>query len=694
MRMKSWRRSAAVVTRRTLRAGMAIALVAFLATGRARTEGDSASVGEPQARGMMVLVENEMVAGFESRGIADAYARFREYSRLMLDQSATGRGGELTANCRLNWYVELLSDPVLAPRKAEAFTRQLHAALSGDHRGLDAALALARGKLDCGERGPRALPAADSPEEALGLIEKALTDCQIHYAAALAPLSPSEVGELARDLLPVMVTQNHVGHTLQSRSTGRRLCDLVEKIDRAALCAAAEDLVVLAAPGLLDQLAKIAGEGDIEVPGAAGSILRKIDTPIGTLLVGGEGNNTYKLDEMPGVCAVIDVGGDDSYLEGSVSFDRPLLAVIDLAGSDAYRATRPGAQGGAVLGVSLLLDRAGSDAYYARDVAQGSCVAGVGILIDGGGDDVYHGARRVQGQALGGLGILLDRGGDDQYRGALWTQGFGGPLGLGVLNDVDGADHYYTGGYYLDSYEETPGYEGWGQGVGSGLRQVANGGIGVILDGGGDDEYEYDYLAHGGGYWCGVGMARDFGGNDLRHGATRKAYDGSPRTQSRFQRFGAGFGCHYALGFLFDDAGNDTYGGTIMGVGFAWDDSVGCLCDFGGNDTYEATGGGTQGNGAQAGLGLLFDYDGQDTYRGRTQANASAGISYHPLPQCGGNFSFLVDYGGEDTYGCGASNNAITRRGSAGGFLIDRPRREESTQSAAGNETAALPNRE
>jgi len=44
-----------------------------------------------------------------------------------------------------------------------------------------------------------------------------------------------------------------------------------------------------------------------------------------------------------------------------------------------------------------------------------------------------------------------------------------------------------------------------------------------------------------------------------------------------FDRFTCGFGCHYALGFCFDDNGNDTYGGTIMGLGFAWDCSIGFL---------------------------------------------------------------------------------------------------------------------
>jgi hypothetical protein len=396
---------------------------------------------------------------------------------------------------------------------------------------------------------------------------------------------------------------------------------------------------------------------------------------------------------LSGVSVVIDLGGDDVYYDGTVSPDRPVLVVIDLGGDDRYRSNKPGVQGGAILGVSMLLELDGNDSYEARDMAQASALGGAGILIDYAGDDKYRGFRRVQGHALAGVGILLDKSGTDNYRGAMWTQGLGAPMGFGVLDDLAGDDQYYTGGHYADNYPETPGYEGWGQGIGTGIRQVANGGIGVILDGGGNDAYEFDYLAHGGGYWCGTGFARDFGGNDVRLAATRKQYDGSPRTERLYQRFGNGFGCHYALGFLFDDDGNDVYHGTIMGIGFGWDCAVGYLCDFTGHDRYTATGGNTQGQGGQASLGVLFDYDGNDQYTGYGQGYASKNIWYHSMPNCGGNFSFVVDYGGRDKYGCEAGNNVYLQRGDYGGFLIDRPSRadleakrkreaEEDTQTA------------
>jgi hypothetical protein len=114
----------------------------------------------------------------------------------------------------------------------------------------------------------------------------------------------------------------------------------------------------------------------------------------------------------------------------------------------------------------------------------------------------------------------------------------------------------------------------------------------------------------------------------------------------------------------------------------AWDCSFGALCDFGGNDHYKATGGLTQGTSNQMGIGVLFDYNGDDVYSGYGQGYASSNMSYHPLPDCGGNFAFCVDYGGEDQYGRRNTNNFINQRGSMGGFLIDRPRSDEVQQTA------------
>jgi len=640
-------------------------------------------IGEPLSAGMIKLLQREMVEGFKRRNISDRFGRFQSFAAGKMNATARYSGSELTGNCRLSWYDHLMRNAIKAPAEAEQFTKQLHENLLGDHRGLAEALATAGTKLDLRKRKPVELVDPTSPEEALDQIAQAIERSQIDFAAALAPLSKSEIGELSGRLYTVMVSQNRVGHTLHSRGSGRRLLNLLEKSNRTAMHSAAEAMLPITNRELLRQLAALPEDSSIAVEGVTGPVVLKVNTPSGAIVVGGSGQNVYQLDQMRGVSAVIDLGGDDVYHEGTVGMHRPVLVLVDLQGNDHYRATKPGVQGSAILGISMLIDVDGNDVYQARDMAQASCMAGAGILIDHAGNDTYVALRRVQGQALAGVGILLDRAGNDRYHAALWSQGMGAPLGFAVLDDLDGKDHYYTGGMYLNSYLDddapTPGYEGWGQGVGAGLRAVSNGGIGVILDGGGDDLYEYDYLSHGGGYWCGVGFARDFGGNDQRIGATRKAYNGGPRTQRKFVRFSNGYGCHYALGFLFDDRGNDTYNGTIMSVGFAWDCAIGYLCDFGGDDRYS----GNEGNGAQAGLGVLFDYAGNDHYLGYKQGRASGGVSYHDLPYCGGNFGFVVDYGGEDKYGSRAKNNSYLRRSSSGGFLIDRPAQEQNAERTA-----------
>lgn len=531
-----------------------------------------ATAGNPLAPWLLEQMVGEISDGFKSRGIEHRFAAFQAYAGEQLDSTAgQARSSEVTGNCRLKWYGQLMRSPLEAPGAAEQFTRQLHKALRGEATGFDQALIIARQTMDDGKREPQKLPEIQSAELALGVLKQVLAKAQAHYAASIAPLSEAERTYLRQQVHPILTAQGTIGHTLWDRSTGRYICDLLEKMNRKALFDGADAMVPLSDPVFLAELAKMHRNGQVTVEGVNGAVLESIDTPTGKVVIGGRGNNVYELDKMAGVCAVVDLGGDDIYREGAVSAQRPILVLLDLGGNDRYEGSQPGIQGGAMLGVSMLVDLAGDDVYEAKDLAQGAVIGGVGILIDRAGNDRYRGLRRVQGQALFGVAILLDRAGKDEYHAAMRAQGFGGPLGFGVLNDLEGNDHYYCGGMWRTSYyPETQGYEAWGQGVGVGLRGVTNGGIGVILDGSGDDLYEYDYFAQGGGYWLGAGFIRDFHGNDRRLGSTRKEHDGSYRVQPLFGRFTCGFGCHYAIGFCFDDHGNDTYGGTIMGLGFSW----------------------------------------------------------------------------------------------------------------------------
>ena len=113
--------------------------------GEAKPEPKPQWVGEPLAPGMIELLQNEIAAGLKRRGIQNNFARFRSYAASRLNATA-GRytGSELTGNCRLRWYDHLLRNPIKAPAEAEKFTRKLHQAALGDHRGLARMLAIAR----------------------------------------------------------------------------------------------------------------------------------------------------------------------------------------------------------------------------------------------------------------------------------------------------------------------------------------------------------------------------------------------------------------------------------------------------------------------------------------------------------------------------------------------------------------------
>ena len=138
--------------------------------------------------------------------------------------------------------------------------------------------------------------------------------------------------------------------------------------------------------------------GNVKVAGVTGRVVAKIDTPSGAIVVGGKGPNTYDLDRMRNVAAVIDLGGGNTYYEGSVGLDRPVLLVITLGGNNTFSGSQPGIQGGAVLGVSMLLTLGDNNTYQAQDVAQGSALAGVGIQIDYGAHNRYRGSVACKGK--------------------------------------------------------------------------------------------------------------------------------------------------------------------------------------------------------------------------------------------------------------------------------------------------------
>ena len=463
--------------------------------------GRNAAPGAAAERAMIIM-EREIIQGLASRNVQANFDRYQTYAIGRMDASAGDtQWSDKTGNCRGNWLDWMIRNQLEAPAAAERFTRRLHQSLSGPAMKLHGAIALAAGKLDVRMPAGREYH-VKSPGQAISAVRTCLASAGRAWRAAIAPLTDKQTAQLRKHLYELTTARiTGGGASWPDRTLSRRLCDIMESMGRQALLTAAADLAPLADSQLLVHLAGVErSEGLPPLEGTKGELLDLIETPDGNILIGGGGQNTYDLDKLADVAVIIDVAGNDTYLEGTVTASRPVLAIMDLAGDDRYRGSKPGIQGGAVLGVSMLVDFHGNDVYEASDVAQGSCLAGIGILIDWAGEDSYRGLRRAQGSAVGGIGMLIDRAGNDRYHAALYAQGFGGPLGFGLIDDLAGMDHYYAGGLYLDGYGDTRGYAGWSQGMGAGPRGVANGGVGVMLDGGGDDIYECDYFSHGGGY--------------------------------------------------------------------------------------------------------------------------------------------------------------------------------------------------
>ena len=651
---------------------------------------DPSQIGDPFAQDKLKLMYDEVINGLQTRNVTGRYDMWKRYSKGVLrDTAGINTNSELDGRCRLTWYQKLYAEPVRSTFEAEEYSRELFMGFAGGHRHLAELMPGIRERMDVPKRedGGIKFPLCTTPLEAIVDVKRCLLAAASAHARAFSTLTAAELVELQKNFADTFVGKGCIsGHTIPARSVGRKHVDIMDRVDKAALYDGADALIPLTNTALLDLLMQLPEDALPNIM-INGQRVQRFTTAAGDIIISGQGGrNVYDLDsqEMRDVICVISRGDDDTFREGVCNWNRPVLVVIAMGKKNTFVGTKTGIQGGSIMGISMLLDRAEQSTYSAADVAQGSTMGGVGILINYEGTNSYKGLRRVQGHALLGLGMLIDRGkGNSSYKASLWAQGFGAPGGFGVLaNSGGGNNHYYCGGLYLDSYPEHPGYDGWGQGVGAGIRQVANGGIGVILSGGGDDVYEVDYFGHGGGYWLGVGIARDFGGSDIRYGTTTTTYDGRPRpgpgTQARWTRFANGFGCHYSLGYCFDDGiGNDIYGGQIMGTGMAWDLSYGILCNFNGSGQYTATGNMTQGVGAEASIGILFSYGGNDSFASRSQGFANGNVTYHP-PASGGNFSFLINYGGENTYGSKVGRHSYVQRGTPSGFLIDRPTEKEA----------------
>ena len=222
-----------------------------------------------------------------------------------------------------------------------------------------------------------------------------------------------------------------------------------------------------------------------------------------------------------------------------------------------------------------------------------------------------------------------------------------------MLRDDHGDDSYFADNSAPSSYG-TPGvYDGWSQGVGCGIRGFSSGGLGVLVDGNGDDRYQAGNFSQGAGYFFSFGTLIDIEGDDHFNAS----------------RYAQGAAAHQAIGTLIDRSGNDYYRGRVAASqAGAWDMAVAILEDRSGNDKYEAEGF-AQAAGAMTAVAILHDWDGDDRY------DAISGQAHgDSRPYCGSqgekNLAILIDGGGGiDTYTMGGRKNSVeTVFGSIGLF--------------------------
>ncbi len=374
----------------------------------------------------------------------------------------------------------------------------------------------------------------------------------------------------------------------------------------------------------------------------------RLATPLGDILIGGTDDDDHRAPAF----LTVDLGGNDRYAPGfgaSLSLASPVAVLLDLSGDDAYldpayRAERDAAAGGeiaqtsaegsassgaavasssargtdgdavvpafgaGVFGLGALCDLAGDDTYAVRESGLGRGCFGSGLLIDYAGNDSYDGGRWTQGAAHGGIGVLLDLAGDDRYSCAQQSQGLGGTLGTGLLLDLAGQDRYTArddgniSELYLGQSVAMSQGCGYGRRADLGDGHSLAGGFGLLIDGAGDDEYHAQVWAQGCGYWWGVGILEDRAGNDsYRNG-----------------KYSSGAAAHFAIGVHVDLAGDDLYNidndtAKNQYQGHARDGSLGIFVDGDGNDSYGLR---THcaGSGDLGAIGVFWDRRGDDQY--------------------------------------------------------------------------------
>ncbi len=378
----------------------------------------------------------------------------------------------------------------------------------------------------------------------------------------------------------------------------------------------------------------------------------KLKTKYGLLVCGTKSNDVYD-----GKYAFIyEPSGNDIYSgKFTTNLKNIFCTIIDKDGDDIYRNTNLGELFNITFGIGSLYDQSGDDYYCGDDFAFSSNFGSL-LVTDKDGNDTFLCGKYSLGAASFGVCLFQNIGGNDVYSGTEFSQGFGGPLGCGILSDYanntesNNNDIYFAGGKYLHKPLAPNDYRALSQGFGFGIRPDIAGGIGVLFDQKGNDHYSGGVFSQGVGYWLAIGTLIDLEGNDDYHSVY----------------YPQGSGIHLAAGFLYDEDGDDNYYSKHgPGQGAGHDYGVGFLVDRNGNDAYSVEGG--NGLGITNSVGIFLDVAGNDRYERKNTES----YGYGKKARESGSIGLFLDTNGKDIYSNNICNDNSFWQSGYYGFGLD-----------------------
>lgn len=286
-------------------------------------------------------------------------------------------------------------------------------------------------------------------------------------------------------------------------------------------------------------------------------------------------------------------------------------------------------------GMSILISGSNNDSHY----------QGADMIIELGGDDNYFVTKQSQSKP-----IIVDLSGNDIYMSKIAHQWGAAEYGISYLLDVTGNDHYFgqdfsmgsafVGAGLLEDRQGNDSYFAAHLSMGTGLL-----GVGILSDHNGNDTYVSGTFSQAAGLFMGQGYLIEKNGNDRYISTAWKS--GSYQKEASFDgiSMGVGFGirdiARGGIGILFDYKGDDYYHAGNFSLGCGYYFAIGGLIDLEGNDNYQAMRYGI-GTAVHSASGFFIDASGNDHYYASQHAIAGAAWDL--------SSALFIDFQGDDQY--------------------------------------------